>query len=219
MALTASSWAQCVTWTRSRSHALSHQEEDDGDGDTSQLRLVDCWRVPSSQRGWVWAPARRITVPPPELCNVRSEFDNARVWESLESELSMVYVSCERFACLCMFPPCVRHSEYRNDTKVWSVAGLGGKTLALKCCPCPTCSRPTGRTGLVSGKLEVCMVWLCGYVNTLGEIMTDWECKKVSKVGYLSELCQMGYLHGWQCWDLMAVRSTVLTHCVFHNRF
>lgn len=110
---------------------------------------------------------------------------------------------------------CVRQSEYRNDTKVRSLAGLGGKTLPLKCYPCPTCSSPTGRTGLVSGKIEVCMLWLCGYVNTLGEIMTDWECKKVSKVGYLSELCQMGYLHGWQCWDLIAVLEALywLTVC------
>lgn len=79
-ALTASSWAQCVNSTRSRSHTLSHQEEDDGDGDTSQLRLVDCWRVPFSQRGWVWAPARRITVPPPSCVTWEASLTTLEFW-------------------------------------------------------------------------------------------------------------------------------------------
>lgn len=173
MALTPSSWAQCVNSTRSRSHTLSHQEEDDGDGDTSQLRLVDCWRVPSSQRGWVWAPARRITVPPPSCVTWEASLTTLEF-----GEWTVCFMQVVRVSLVSICPRCVRVCKYHNDTKVWSLEGLGGKTRY----PCPTCSSPTGRTGLVSGKLEVCMLWLCGSVNTLGEIMTDWDCKSVSKV-------------------------------------
>lgn len=157
--------------------------------------------------------------PTSELRNVRSESDNARVLESLESELSMVYVSCESFARLCMFP--LRKTKWVSQRhQSGKFSRIRRQNVTVKMLPLSYLfeSNWKNRIGFWKNRsLHAVTVWICKYIrgnnDRLGvqKSVKGWLLKWIVPNGIFTWLTMLRFNGGF--------RSTVLTHRVFYNRF